>query len=167
MPQTTDGTGREAVVVLAGGDLISVPARPDLSTRTQVHDLVTAFYRQIVFDELLEPVFAEVVEVDWAEHIPKLIDYWCWILFATEGYRGAVTTAHRHVHDLQPIRPEHCDRWVSLWVLSIDEAWAGPYAERAKGHAVVLMTRMAKRLFGFTWAAPVPASAALPLHPET
>lgn len=132
--------------------------RADLSTPTDVHDLVIAFYREIVFDELLEPLFGEVAEVDWAEHIPKLIDYWCWILFGTKGYAGAVTKAHRHLHSLESIRPEHCDRWFSLWVRSIDERWAGPYADHAKGHAATLMAGMAKRLFGFTWDAPVAAA---------
>ena len=58
----------------------------DLATRPQVHDLVVDFYREIVFDELLEPMFGEVAEVDWANHIPRLIDYWCRILFGTKEY---------------------------------------------------------------------------------
>ena len=125
----------------------------DLSTRSQVHDVVVAFYREVVFDDLLEPVFAEVAEVDWAEHIPKLVDYWCWILFGAPGFEGAVTTAHRHLQGLVSIRPEHCDRWFSLWARSVDERAAGPQAERAKGHAAALMAGMARHIFGFAWAA--------------
>ena len=56
--------------------------RADLSTRAHMHDLVIAFYREIMFDELLEPILGEVAEVDWVEHIPRLIDYWCSILFS-------------------------------------------------------------------------------------
>ena len=48
----------------------------DLDSRAAIHDLVVGFYREIVFDDLLEPVFGEVAEVDWAEHIPRLIAYW-------------------------------------------------------------------------------------------
>ena len=123
----------------------------DLSTPAQVHDLVTIFYREVVFDELLEPIFGEVAEVDWAEHIPRLIDYWCWILFGTEPYRGAVTRTHRHLHGLKAIEPAHCDRWFSLWTGCIDERWAGPHADHAKRHAETLMAGMAKRIFGFAW----------------
>jgi len=141
-----------AFLLERAGDVRPEPS--DLSTRSDVHDLVVAFYREIVFDELLEPLFGEVAEVDWAEHIPKLIDYWCWILFGTEGYRGAVTRTHRHLHGLEPISVEHCDRWFSLWVASIDGHWDGPNAEHAKAHASALMTGMAKRLFGFVWPAP-------------
>lgn len=58
--------------------VVGEKARPtrDLDTRPQIHDLVVRFYREIVFDDLLGPVFDEVAEVDWSTHIPKLIDYW-------------------------------------------------------------------------------------------
>lgn len=127
---------------------------PDISTATHVHDLVITFYREIVFDEVLEPVFGEVAEVDWAEHIPKLIDYWCWILFGTGRPTGTVTAAHRHLHGLEPIREIHCDRWYRLWVASVDARWKGTTADHAKDHAATLMAGMAKRIFGFTWTPP-------------
>jgi hemoglobin len=125
--------------------------RPDLSTPTQINYLVTAFYREIVFDTLLEPLFSEVAEVDWVEHIPKLIDYWCWILLGKDGYPGAVTRTHRHLHEMQPIEPAHCDRWYELWVMCVDSRWAGPHADHAKRHAAHLMAGMAKHVFGFAW----------------
>ena len=134
-------------------DGASRACRHDLTTRADVHDLVTTFYREIMFDELLEPIFGEVAEVDWIEHIPRLIDYWCSIIFRTANYTGSVTKAHRRVHDLQPVEPEHCDRWFALWVHSVDERWEGPNAERAKSYAAALMAGMAKRVFGFSWSA--------------
>jgi hemoglobin len=127
------------------------PNPTDLTTPSEIHDLVTAFYREIVFDELLEPIFSDAAEIDWVEHIPKLIDYWCWILLGTAGYPGAVTRTHRHLHEVIAIQPAHCDRWFALWVRSVDERWAGPGAEHAKAHARTLMTGMAKHIFGFAW----------------
>ena len=126
----------------------------DLATPTEVHHLVTRFYREIAFDELLEPIFAEVAEVDWAEHIPKLIDYWCWILFGTGVPTRSVTKVHRHLHGQRPIEPGHCDRWFSLWALTVDAGWSGPHADHAKDHAEALMAGLAKHVFGFTWTAP-------------
>ena len=134
-------------------------ARADLATPADVHDLVTRFYREIVFDELLEPIFGEVAEVDWAGHIPRLIDYWCWILFGTGGPSTSVTTVHRHLHDLAPIGPDHCDRWFTLWSTTIDAGWRGPCADRARDHAETLMAGMAKHVFGFTWSTPRPTVA--------
>jgi hemoglobin len=135
------------------------PALRDLATPSEVHDLVTRFYLEIALDELLEPVFGDVAEVDWVEHIPKLIDYWCWILFGTGGNPASVAKVHRHLHEKAPIGPEHCDRWFVLWAATIDSGWTGPHADHAKGHAESLMTSMAKHLFGFAWTAPAPATA--------
>ena len=107
----------------------------DISSRTDVHDLVVGFYREVAFDELLEPVFGEVAEVDWAHHIPKLIDYWCRVLLRQPGYEGFILEAHQHVHDAAPMRLDHFDRWYTLWVESIEARWRGPTAELAKRHA--------------------------------
>ena len=128
----------------------------DLTTRPQVHDLVVDFYREIVFDELLEPMFGEVAEVDWASHIPRLIDYWCRILFGTKEYVGQVMGVHRHLHSLEAVRPEHCDRWFTMWSAAVDRHGAGPTADHAKGHAATLMAGMAKHIFGYEWTPPVP-----------
>ncbi|MEZ5382577.1 MAG: group III truncated hemoglobin [Microthrixaceae bacterium] len=132
------------------------PPRPrcDLASRAQVHDLVVDFYREIVFDDVLAPIFEEVAEVDWAAHIPRLIDYWCRILFGTMDYAGAVSAAHRHLHQKSAIGPEHCDRWHELWVAAVDRAAVGPTAEHAKAHAATLMAGMARHIFGYGWTPP-------------
>jgi hemoglobin len=123
---------------------------PDLDRRAEVHDLVVAFYREIVFDDVLAPVFTEVAEVDWAEHIPKLIDYWCRVLLDEIGYRGSLLAAHRHVHDQVPFEPVHFERWLRLWNQSIDRRWSGPKAEQAKAHAAHLGGVIARHISGAT-----------------
>jgi hemoglobin len=131
-------------------------ARPfrDLDTRSEIHDLVVRFYREIVFDELLAPVFIDVAEVDWAVHIPKLIDFWCRVLLGHAGYDGFVLGAHREVHDEAPFRAELFDRWYALWVETVDESWRGPHADIAKVHAARIATTLARRLLGIEWQAP-------------
>jgi hemoglobin len=131
---------------------------PDLVSRSDVHDLVVEFYREVVLDEVLEPLFGDVAEVDWAQHIPRLVDYWCRILLDDDSYAGQVMAAHRHLHDLEPIRAVHCDRWYGLWARCLDSHWDGPVADHAKAHARTLMAGMAKRIFGFEWW-PLPAAA--------
>jgi hemoglobin len=123
----------------------------DLGTRADIHDLVVAFYREIVFDDVLAPVFGEVVEVDWAVHIPRLIDYWCRVLLGQPGYAGAILAAHREVHEIEPLRVEHFDRWYALWIDSIDRCWAGPKADKAKAHAAHIATVLARKLLGLAW----------------
>ena len=134
------------------------PAVADLDGRRHIHDLVVGFYREVVFDDLLAPVFDEIAEVDWAVHIPKLVDYWCRVLLGEPGYAGAILAAHRHVHDLDAFRVEHVDRWYLLWVQSVDSTWAGPRAEQAKRHAARVATALARQLLGTTWRPPETAS---------
>jgi hemoglobin len=123
----------------------------DLDSRAHMHDLVVSFYREIVFDELLEPIFAEVAEVDWALHIPKLLDYWCRVVLRHPGYDGYLLEAHQHLHDMNPLEVEHFDRWYGLWVETIDARWAGPLADLAKEHARRMGNTLARRLMDVTW----------------
>lgn len=133
----------------------------DLDTRTAIHDVVVAFYREVVFDDVLDPVFSEVAQVDWAAHIPKLIDYWCRVLLGTRGYTGAVLAAHRDVHRLDPLRVEHFDRWYRLWVECIDGRCAGPVAEQAKRHAARIGATLARQVLDVAWAPPTTDAAAI------
>lgn len=132
------------------------PDRPprDLDTRAEVHDLVIDFYRAIVFDDLLGPVFDEVAEVDWTVHIPRLIDYWSRVVLGQRGYDGYVLAAHEHVHELESFTPVLFDRWYSLWIECVDASWEGPHAERAKRHAARTARALAHRLLGTDWSVP-------------
>jgi hemoglobin len=127
--------------------------RPDLATRGAIDQLVTSFYREVVFDEVLEPVFSDIAEVDWVHHIPVLIEYWTSLLLGSESYRGGIMAVHRHLHALSPLERIHCDRWYGLWVGCVDEGWSGPLADRAKSHAAAVMEGMAKHLFALEWCA--------------
>ena len=132
----------------------------DLDSRSQIHDLVVHFYREIVFDDLLGPVFDEVAEVDWTTHIPKLIDYWSRVLLGEAGYDGYILHAHQQVHEIESFRPELFDRWLLLFVESVDARWHGPIAERAKSHAERMAGILARRLLETEWmstrGAPMP-----------
>ena len=130
-------------------------AKPDLDTRAEVHDLVIRFYREVVFDPLLAPMFEEVAEVDWAQHIPKLIDYWARVLLRQPGYDGYILGAHQHVHELESFQVEHFDRWYGLFAETVDAGWSGPVAETAKRHAARTAAILARRLLGVDGWVPV------------
>ncbi len=133
---------------------------PDLDTRARIHDLVVHFYREIVFDDLLAPVFGEDAEVDWAAHIPKLIDYWSRILLGQRGYDGYILGAHQHVHEIKAFEPALFDRWYLLFVDSVDGSWRGPIATKAKVHAARMVAVLAHRLIGLDWEVPRSLTAA-------
>lgn len=126
----------------------------DLDTRAGVHDLVVEFYREVVNDDLLGPVFEEVAEVDWSIHIPRLVDYWCNILLGQGAGLGSIMGPHRELHSRSRVLPEHCDRWFVLWSQTVTRSWRGPVADHAVEHAASLMKGMARHVFGVTWSPP-------------
>lgn len=128
-------------------DVIAAPM-PDLDNRGAIHDLVIDFYREVAFDDLLGPVFGEVAEVDWAEHIPRLIGYWCRVLLGDASYDGRILAAHERVNAEQRFEAELFDRWFRLFVESVDGGWSGPYADHAKRHAAHMAGVMSRRLTG-------------------
>jgi hemoglobin len=134
----------------------------DLETRSQIHDLVVDFYREIVFDSVLGPVFGEVAEVDWAVHIPKLIDYWARVLLGDPSYNGYILGPHQHVHELEALRLDHFDRWHGLFVATVDARWRGPYADAAKDHAARMAGTLARRILGLDWVAQAPVNQQAP-----
>lgn len=128
--------------------------RTDLDSRSEIHELVVRFYREVIFDGLLGPVFNEVAEVDWSTHIPKLIDFWCRVLLNHPGYDGYVLGPHQHVNELEPFTLEMFDRWYLLFVASVDEGWQGPMAEKAKDHAAWMASMLARKVAGAEWDVP-------------
>lgn len=128
--------------------------KPDLDSRGQIHDAVVAFYREVVFDDVLGPVFDEVADVDWAIHMPTLVSYWCRVLLGESTIGLPMLGTHARIHALEPLTLEMFDRWYSLWASTIDERWAGPGADKAKGHASRVGATMARRVSELEWSAP-------------
>ena len=91
------------------------PPSKDLDTPDDVAELVRRFYADVAQDDLLGPMFNDVAQVDWAEHLPKLTAFWCRALLGIPGYVGNPFQAHAHIHSQQPFTVEHFERWLSLF----------------------------------------------------
>jgi len=113
------------------------PARPgtrDIATDNDVGVIVRRFYRAVIPDELLGPVF-ERFDVDWSQHIPKLARYWEHVLLCRPASGANTIGAHGRVQRIAPFDGAHIDRWVELWDQTVDECYVGPVAELAKARA--------------------------------
>ncbi|MGI9539654.1 MAG: group III truncated hemoglobin, partial [Miltoncostaeaceae bacterium] len=106
------------------------------------------FYSRVNEDPLLGPVFNDVAQVDWSEHLPKLTAFWCRILFGTPGFAGAPMRAHMLVHVKSPLGHEHFRRWVELFVDTVDSGWTGSNAERVKEFAGGVARAHSQHLIG-------------------
>ncbi|MBK5223777.1 MAG: group III truncated hemoglobin [Acidimicrobiia bacterium] len=103
----------------------------DLDDPAEIAEMVRRFYADVAQDDLLGPMFNDVAQVDWAEHLPKLAAFWSRALLGQSGYSGNPFRAHVDVHEQAPFTPAHFGRWLSLFHETIDDGWIGPYADRA------------------------------------
>ena len=90
----------------------------------------------------------EAAHVDWPGHIDTLTDFWAWQLLGERGYQGNPLRAHEPVHAQTPFTDGHYARWLDLFVSTIDEEFAGPTAEMAKGRATKMAQAMRRLLTG-------------------
>lgn len=103
----------------------------DLDDPEQIAELVRRFYADVAQDDLLGPVFNDVAQVDWSEHLPKLTAFWCRVLLDRPGYVGNPFRAHVMVDAQSPFTRAHFERWLSLFHETLEEGWVGPLATHA------------------------------------
>lgn len=93
--------------------------------------MVRRFYQDVAQDELLGPLFNDVAQVEWSEHLPKLTSFWCRALLGLEGYDGNPFRAHSLVNAKSAFTLEQFERWLQLFGETIELGWVGPNADRA------------------------------------
>jgi hemoglobin len=106
-------------------------ALPPLETRAQLDLLLARFYERVRQDALIGPVFDQVAQVNWEEHLPKIGNFWEQLLFDGKSYRGRPFPPHVPL-DLEA---KHFERWLSLFFLTVDELHSGFKAEELKSRA--------------------------------
>jgi hemoglobin len=120
----------------------------DLADRTDVEQLVIAFYCAALVDPLIGPVFTEVAKLDLDHHLPIICDFWETVLFNAGLYRRNALQIHLVLHARHPLGFEHFDRWLALWSETLDARFEGPVTERAKLQATRIAGSMLLRTQG-------------------
>lgn len=108
-----------------------VDDRRDLTDRAAIAEMVRRFYGGVAQDDLLGPLFNDVAQVDWPEHLPKLTAFWCRALLGQPGYEGNPYRSHSEINDREPFTAEHFRRWLELFTDNITDGWSGPNVDRA------------------------------------
>lgn len=107
-------------------------SKQTISSREQVIKIVDSFYAKVRKDELIGPIFEEEAKVDWEEHLPKLYNFWEDLLFGTENYYGRPFPPHMKFN----LKIEHFERWLKLFIETIDENYTGLKADEMKSRAL-------------------------------
>jgi hemoglobin len=113
-----------------------------LSNRSDIQKLVDTFYTKVRADDSIGYLFNDVAKVNWQQHLPRMYDFWENILFQTGGFKGNPMTAHIQLHQKSPLSKAHFDRWLKLFLQTVDELFEGDKAELAKQRALSIATMM-------------------------
>lgn len=120
----------------------------ELDSPQAIAELVDAFYAKAVADAILAPMFKEL---DLQQHLPKVYAYWRKMLLGErDGYRRNMIAKHRQLHDQHPLQHRHFQRWLTLFVETVDKRFAGHAAIRAKRLAATVVTHL-ENLIDQTW----------------
>lgn len=103
-----------------------------LRTRRDLEVLLDLFYSRVRRDELIGPIFNDVAQVDWDEHVKKIYNFWDTLLFGAENYQGRPFPPHIPLK----LKPEHFKRWLELFFQSVDELYDGQKAGEIKMRAL-------------------------------
>lgn len=106
-------------------------ALKDIEERKDIELLVGSFYAKVNADTLLSPVFNEIAAVHWESHLPVMYDFWSTMLLGEKSYRGNPFQKHIPL----PVNKLHFERWLQLFLETIDEHFIGPVADEAKTRA--------------------------------
>ena len=124
-------------------------ASQDVDSPEAIDELVECFYARVLEDEVLAPVFIDVAEIDLDRHLPRIKAFWRKMLLGHPDYSDNMVARHVAVHARERFRPEHFERWLSLFRASVDEHFEGPGADRARLLAERIAANLEKRLDEF------------------
>ena len=116
--------------------------KPDLDSRENIEQFVDCFYRRVLADEHLAPIFLDIAAIDLAVHLPHIKDYWCKLLLGEKTYQRHTMNIHRQLHGKQPLQAGDFQRWLALFNATLDEGFAGERTERARQVAASIAGNM-------------------------
>jgi hemoglobin len=105
------------------------PAKPDITGRPEIEQLVNRFYDKVRADSLIGPIFNDIARVDWDTHLPKLYAFWQTVLFGDGGFRGNPLGIHFKLVRETPMDWPRFERWLTLFEQTVDELFTGPKAD--------------------------------------
>ncbi len=105
--------------------------KTDIQSLDDIKLLVDEFYGKVRNNQLIGPIFNQVIKDRWPEHLDKMYRFWESILLGNNTYHGRPFPPHAQL----PIQLEHFDQWKSLFFETVDELFEGSVAEEAKWRA--------------------------------
>ncbi|MED5388242.1 MAG: group III truncated hemoglobin [Pseudomonadota bacterium] len=119
---------------------------PDLDCRENIDAMVHGFYRRLLEDPVMAPVFLEVAAIDLQQHLPTICQYWYKMLLGERDYQRHMMQKHRALDDKQSLTGEHHERWLQHFMANLEGRFAGPGTDRARHIAFRVMDNLYAQL---------------------
>lgn len=103
----------------------------DIETFDDCKVLVDNFYGKVRKDPLIGPIFDQVIQNHWPEHLEKMYRFWQTLLLDNHTYFGSPFPPHAKL----PVQWEHFQKWLELFNQTIDEHFYGKVADEARWRA--------------------------------
>ena len=117
----------------------------DIETRADIDELMQAFYARALDDDVIGYIFTDVAKLDLEHHLPIIGDFWESLLFGTPAYskhgRNPLLV-HRELHEKSSLTAEHFQRWLEIFIATVDQMFDGERAEYLKQRAAAIAVRM-------------------------
>ena len=139
----------------------------DIENREDIDELMRAFYKRAIADDVIGFIFTDVAKLDLEYHLPIIGDFWETVLFRTGDYskhgRNPLQV-HGELNEKTPLRLEHFTRWLEIFTETVDQKFAGDTAEFIKMRAGAIAERMLEFVSGPSVINTQGDGAAVPLH---
>lgn len=99
----------------------------DIINGDDVKVLVDTFYAEAQKDELVSPIFERFID-DWDAHHIKLYQFWRTVILKEAAYQAKPVQMHYKMG----IEQKHFDRWLEIWLKTVDNLFIGTNADIAK-----------------------------------
>jgi hemoglobin len=115
--------------------------KQDIKTKEDIENWQNAFYSKLIADPTTAPKFANL---DLSKHLPKIVEFWSFVLLEKEGYKTNVFEKHMFL-GLEKI---HFNKWLSYFFETSNEMFEGPIVNTAKSRVKLLATTFMHKLTG-------------------
>jgi hemoglobin len=105
---------------------------PDITSRADIALVVEGFYAKATTDPQIGYLFEGL---DLMGHLPVICDFWENILWKTGAYKGGMMYKHLRLNAQKPLEPTHFERWLELFIGTVDAQFAGENSEAIKQFA--------------------------------
>ncbi|MEP7110085.1 MAG: group III truncated hemoglobin [Ferruginibacter sp.] len=109
--------------------------KEDISSRNDIEKLIVQFYEKVKRDPVIGFIFTRLVNMDWENHIPVIVDFWETILLDNPVYKKNAMEIHYDLNKRIRLVKIHFETWLSLFNSTTDELYEGKIASLAKSRA--------------------------------